>query len=216
MFLPLWLVIVIFLVSACASSPPPPVVGEGSDRFPSETLTEWVSFADQISVVSVLSERDISPPADVLQRGEGYIGRIIAVDVEKTLWRRSEAPAVDATFSTITEGWVLEGGTRHPFALAGGPRLEVGGRYLMPLVRAPRDGVEWSALSAGATIPLDGGTLATTKVFGKPSTIAEALKGQSLDDLALRLASTSPDPVAKAYWDLAPDARVRAVLNAED
>ena len=61
------------------------VVGEGSDRFFDETYTDWVSFADQLSIVSVVAEEEEPPPAEVLQRGEGYISRTVTLRVENSL-----------------------------------------------------------------------------------------------------------------------------------
>ena len=191
------------------------VVGEGSDRFLDETFSDWVSFADQLSIVSVVAEEEEPPPAEVLALGEGYISRTVTLQVEKTLWRRGGAPSAPAGIRVITDGWVLERGERHPFAIWGGPRLEVGGRYLAPLVRAPRDGAEWTPLSAASTLPLDGDTITTSAIVGPPSAIAHAMRGKAADKLAEALARTPPRPVAAKHFGLDPDARVQAVLDAE-
>lgn len=83
---------------------------------------------------------------------------------------------------------------------------------MAPLVRAPRNGVEWTPLSGGATLPLDGDVI-TTAGIRDPSQMAEMLEGKSVDELTGILASTPPDPVAARYFHLGPDARVRAVLR---
>lgn len=204
--------VVAFAASGGGSSPRL-VVGEGSDRFLDETLTDWVSYADQLSVFTVLAEDEEEPPAEVLAGGEGYISRTVTLRIEKTLWKRAAAPSADGTVRVITDGWVLENGERHPFAIWGGPRLEVGNTYLAPLVRAPRDGAEWTPLSAASTLPLQGNAVTGEGIVGIPSLIAKALNGKSPTGLAVTLERTAPDPVAAKYFDLDPDARVRAVLS---
>ncbi|HKH17072.1 MAG TPA: hypothetical protein VKA57_06065 [Solirubrobacteraceae bacterium] len=191
------------------------VVGEGSDRFLDETFADWVSFADQLSIVSVVAEEAEPPSADVLEHGEGYISRTVTLQVEKTLWRRDGAPSAQGGIRVVTDGWVLEGGELHRFAIWGGPRLEVGGRYLAPLVRAPRDGAEWTPLSAASTLPLEGDTITTAGIVGHPSAIADAMRGKASERLAEVLARTPPDAIAAKHFGLDPDARVQAVLRAD-
>ena len=190
------------------------VVGEGGGRFPDRTFTEWVSYADQLSVVLVVAEAEEAPaPADVA-RGEGYISRTVTLRVEQTLWRRAGAPAVTGEIPVVTSGWVLQEGERRPFAIGGGPRLEVGRRYVAPLVRAARDGVAWTPLSVESTLPLGIAGITTEGVLGAPSSLAKGLEGSSPSDLAAILRRTRPDPVAARHFDLPPDARVKASFGA--
>ena len=198
-------------LAACggSSSPSALVVGEGSDRFPSETLTDWASNADQLSVVTVVDERELAPPSDVVELGEGYVGRVVTLRIERTLWHRRGGPTARGDVSTTVQGWVLQDGERHPFAVAGGPRLEVGGRYLAPLVRV--QGGEWVPLGIGATLPLDGDVATTSGVAGHPSAIGEAMRGKAVAEVADLLARTPADPVAAKYAHLDPDERLKAV-----
>jgi hypothetical protein len=184
------------------------VVGEGSDRFPSETLTDWASYADQLSVVTVVDERELAPPSEVVERGEGYVGRVVTLRIEQTLWHRRGGPTARGDVSTTVQGWVLQDGERRPFAVAGGPRLEVGGRYLAPLVHVQG---EWVPLGIGATLPLDGDVATTSGVAGHPSAIGEAMRGKAVTDVAELLAATPADPVAAKYAHLEPDERLKAV-----
>jgi hypothetical protein len=189
------------------------VAGEASGRFLDESYSDWVSFADQLSVFSVVAEEEETPAPEVVERGEGYISRTVTLRIERTLWRRRGAPAAHGRIRVITAGWILEGGERHPYAIWGGPRLEVGMRYLAPLVRAPRDGVDWTPLSDGSTLPLTGNAITVAGVVGVPSAIAASLNGRSPDEVAAIVDRTPPDPVAEKYADLDPDARVQAVLS---
>jgi hypothetical protein len=209
------------LVSTGSSSPSVIVGGAGasSDRFPSETFTDWVSYSDQVSVFSVVSEEEVWPsPQDLkrdLEQGTGYLGRVVTLRIERTIWRREDAPSAEDTIRVFTWGWALneDGERRASTAPWGGPRLEVGARYVAPLVRAPRNGVQWTPLSDGATLPLDGDLITTTGIGGNPSPIAERMEGRSVDALAEILAGTPPDPIAAKYFDLGPDARWQAVLR---
>lgn len=87
-----------------SSSPEVVVGGEGgaSDRFPSETLTDWVSYADQVSVSSVVSE-ELPESHDPNVNG-GYFGRAVAVRIEQMLWRRPGAPSAHGTIREATDG----------------------------------------------------------------------------------------------------------------
>jgi hypothetical protein len=190
------------------------VVGEGSGRFLSERFSDWVSYADQLSIVSVAGEDQLPADNGTLERGEGYLGRAVTLRIDRTLWRRAGAPSAPDTIRVITYGWVLKDWKAHPFAGWGGPRLEVGGRYLTPLVRAPRDGADWTPLSVESTLPLAGNSITTAGIVGLASPIAKALNGKSAEALAQILARTPPDPIAAKYWELGPDERVHAVLQA--
>jgi hypothetical protein len=191
------------------------VVGEGSGRFPDHTLSDWVSYADQLSVVLVTAQEALPADNGTLARGEGYIGRIVTLKINRTLWtRESTGPSAKGNIRIVTYGWVLQDGMRYQFAGLGGPRLEVGRRYVLPLVRAPRDGVAWTALSVASTIPLEGALMTTERIIGQPSRIASSLEGRAPAALARLLARTPPDPIAARFWRLSPDARVHAVLRA--
>jgi hypothetical protein len=176
-------------------------------------LTDWVSYADQVSVFTVVSEEDLPESSDPNVNG-GYFGRAVTLRIEKTIWRRDGAPSADETIRVITWGWSEnDSGERRPTVASGGPRLEVGARYVAPLVRAPRDGADWTPLSHGATLPLEGNAITTEGVYGNPSQIARRMRGQAVDKLAAVLARTTPDPLAVKYRHLPPEQRWHAVYS---
>lgn len=200
------------LAASPGPSTPSLVVGHGADRFPDESLSDWVSFADQLSAVTVIREEE-APDDDVLSRGEGYISRTVTLSVENTFWNRPGAPSVSGTFDVITDGWLMADGRRAPFALEGGPRLEVGSTYLVPLVRAPRDGAEWTPLSTGSTLEMEGDAISIDDVAGEPGAIARSLVGASGARVGAILHATAPDPGVVGLLDLPPDARAEAVVG---
>jgi hypothetical protein len=185
-----------------------------SARFPSETFTDWVSYADHVSIVSVVSEEAL--PADEIEPGDSYIPRAVTLHIEKTVWTREGAPAVEQRIRVITFGWALKDGDRRPVTAWGGPRLEVGMRYVAPLVWAPRDGADWTPLSLDATLPLDGDRVTTAGIVGLPSPIAKEMSGRSPLELSAILARTPPDPIAQKYFDLPPDERWEAVVRERE
>ncbi len=65
---------------------------QGSDRFFSNGLSDWVSFADAVVVVRVTREERVSPSPEETQRGEGYVNRVVTIDVEESVWTRSGGP----------------------------------------------------------------------------------------------------------------------------
>jgi hypothetical protein len=207
------LVIVGALAAFGGSAAPSQVAGTEAARFPAETFTDWVSYGDQVAVFSVTAEEEIPPPSDVYEQGGGYIARVVNLNIEKTLWARKGAPALPSSVRVLTYGWVYENGDRNPAAAWGSPRLKVGERYAAPFVMAPRDGVDWTALSAEATLRLVDGVFTTDGVVGgSPSAIAQRLQSSSPDELARILAGTEPDALAVKYAHLSPDARVQAVM----
>jgi hypothetical protein len=199
------------LLPTGSSSPSVVAIDGGSERFPSESLTDWVSYGDQVSIVSVVGERAL--PAEAIEAGESYIPRAVTLRVEDTIWRREDAPRTGDAVQVITFGWSLQDGERRPVTAWGGPRLELGSRYVAPLVRAPRDGAEWTPLSLGATLPLEGDVITTSGIFGLPSPVAKSMSGKTAAALADALARTAPDPSAAKHFDLPPDERWRAVLR---
>jgi len=184
----------------------------GSDRFPSETLTDWVSYADQVSVITVTAEHVIPPPADVEERGEGYIGREVTARIETTIWRRPGAPEAPAEIRYYAAGWVLKEGQRRLLATVGGSREAVNQRYLMPLVQV--EAGEWGPLSGGSKLRFETDRVASSIMRTNDDTPAgESLAGKTTQEVARLLAETKPDPIAVKYADLPPDERFKAVQN---
>jgi hypothetical protein len=179
----------------------------GEQSFPADTLSDWVSYADQISVVRVISDAPIPPPTSPDTSG-GYQGRRATFAVERTLWRASGVEP-KTEFSMAVAGWLTQdSGDRYEACIEGSPRIELGDRYVLPL--SHYDDGSPTLLSTDALLPLG-------KVRGLagefPDTAAEQLKGLSLDGIAALLADTAMDPLAKKYEDLPPYARGRRVIE---
>lgn len=198
-------------------SPPVAIVGAaGSEAWPADTLQNWVSYADQLSVVSVTEERALPPPpgADPATDAD-YVAREVTLKVERTPWRREQAPTTDGgTVSVVALGWVeREGDARAPFRIRGGNRLEVGERYLLPLVKA-EDG--WSLFSSRAVLALDGDQVSGKVDVGEPSAALARLAGTSIDRAGEIVRATEPDPLAAKYDELPPAKRWQAADAARE
>jgi hypothetical protein len=100
-----------------------------------------------------------------------------------------------------------------PRSAGAAARAWVGARYVAPLVRAPRDGADWTPLSHGATLPLEGNVITTERISGNPSQIARRMSGQAVDKLGAVLARTPTDPLAVKYGHLPPEQRWQAVYR---
>lgn len=165
----------------------------GSSMTEFGSLVDWVSYVDQVSVVRVVDENEIDPDAP---RDERSVGREVTVEVERTVWAKE---AAESEVSFVTDGWQSKGGELRPFATADGPRLEVGGRYLIALADFGDKGApEWGAYSADSIFLVEDGSI---RAGDRSSPTAEALDGTDLDALETALASTAPDPLAQKYAD---------------
>ncbi len=114
---------------ACAAEDP---------AYPQDTLTDLVSYADEVSVAVVTGERPL--PTGPEEETGGYYGRAVTVRIEDTVWRGPSGLTAPRTFEFVTWGW--SGSYDDAIAGCGGARLEVGKRYLLPLARA--DGRWWA------------------------------------------------------------------------
>jgi hypothetical protein len=203
--------------------------------FPARTLTDWVSYAVQVSEVTVLSERELRPPPAVWERGEGYIGRQARLRIDRTLWKSPGAltPGAmpdPAEVNVVVAGWVLRARVRHRMAFKDSPRLEVGGRYIIPLQTMSRPKVEadgsvssteqeaqWGPLALDCQLAIAGDPVATADAqLTGIGPLARMLSMLSTDDLASRLASTPPGRFVDKYWHLEPRERLRAVQQDQN
>ena len=208
---------------------PEVIFGTADGTFPAETLTDWVSYAVQVSEVTVLHERELRPPPTVWERGEGYIGRQARLRIDRTLWKSPGALTPGAMpdpveVNVVVVGWVLRAGVRHRLAYKESPRLEVGGRYVIPLVTLQRPKVEadgstsphvleaqWGPLALDCQLAIAGDPVATADVqLTGIAPLARELSMLSAEALAERLASTPPARFVDKYWHLPPRERLRA------
>jgi hypothetical protein len=210
----LLLVLSVTVIGCGGSSSSAPVSGGGSELFPAETLSDWVSYADHVAVFSVASAQPIPPdPADV-EHGGGLQGRDVTLRIERILWTADGAPALPEEIHMQALGWVLqEGGERREAVTPDAPRVDVGERYVAPLarVRAGTGELEWWPLSIGAQLPVSDGEVKRPNDDAWRSPILDALAGTTLAQLESLVHRRAPDPLAAKYMHLRPQERVAAV-----
>ena len=201
------------------------VMSEGLDALPSETLTDWVSYADTVVVVRVTGESRGELTRDEEQAGEGLKLRYVTLEVVDTVWvgPRGLAPAGEITLSP--NAWVVSAGEDRLLVFAEAARMEVGRAYLVPLVHDDAFDPAWQALSITAVLPFDDAVVGQGEVlFDETGTEAaqeelsqavRTLWGLGRDEVARSLASTSPDAAAKDLISLPPTDRFREVQKAK-
>ncbi len=183
------------------------VLAQAEEMFPARSLRDVVSFADHAAIITVLSERERPLSAEEQAVGEGYASRVLTVRFEKALWSRVEAPPLPAEATFEGWGWSVKDGEKIPMAGGDGPRMEVGERFLSPLVLI--DGT-WGPYSYTTVLPLKGDTITG---IGRPRSsyiIGERAVGETVEGFVASLRSTEPYPVAAANASLS--ARVRLAL----
>ncbi len=177
--------------SASTSTPDAPrqtnqvQLGHGRDRTGSRTAQHWVSAAEHVAVVSVLSEVRGKPSSAELRRGEGLIGREINARIDQIVWSTAKAfPKAPAMIRLQAVGWIFsnDGLPERRFALKGSPRLEPGHSYVIaldwvddPCLEDPAAG-KWALLGGGGIVPADGGVLGAGEFEGAVFTVDEARK----------------------------------------
>jgi hypothetical protein len=176
-------------------------------------------------------------PLWVLQRKEGYIGRVVTLRIDNTVWRSSTAKSAPGEFRVFVGGWVLKGDRKIPFAIQNSPRIEVGGRYTMPLVAlqravhkppgaaptsrrnttiAPDLEEQWGPLSPELVFATDGDATAASDIkAGGNNALAKDLAGLSRDEVASRLTQAATDPAVSRFSELPPVQRYHAALREQ-
>jgi hypothetical protein len=186
----------------------------GTTLFPDSTLEDWVSFADHVASVQVIAEEVIPPPAEVQQRGEGYVGRKITVQTIQTIWSNSFAPALDGQFAFNVIGWVLKEECvdlvpaavtlAHP-----APRLELHGKYVVALVRYTVLAEGWGPLTPASAFPMDGDQVATADVKATGNNfIAQELSEESIATISSLLESEPPHVAVLDFLQLPAEERL--------
>src|SRR5665213_817882 len=146
-----WLVlaaaVLVLLVTACSAERH--AAGSSSsastdEKFPSESLSDWVSYAQQVSVVTIVSEAQVPPPQEVWDRQEGYVGRTVTVRIERDLWTAPGVLPLRGDQTMLDWGWLLKGERLTPLTSA----MQVGQRYVVPL------GVSQGKLGSILTTPI--------------------------------------------------------------
>lgn len=187
-------------------------VVSGSDRFFSFSLQDWVSFADAVVVVEVISEERVPPTSEEERRGEGYVSRVVTLAVQETAWSRPDGPVMPDAFDLVTFGWVLREGEEVPARSAGAPRLEVGQAFLMPVLHL--DGEGWLVLSHQSIMGVDDSGALTPGDEEDVTDAVDALRDRSVDGVGELLTSTPPHPeLATVDPNAGPIERMTAVYG---
>lgn len=186
------------------------VVLQPSEAFPSDDLSQWVSYPAQVSVVNIMEERELPPEAELADTGAGYLGRVVRVNVERTLWTNPDEAPLPAAFDMRVYGWIVaQDGSRREARATESPRISPGERYVIPLTRFFGD---IGPLSSHSIALLD----ATNRIVvapGQRDPVIEQYVGRTVEEVASDVSRARPDPVAKRYKSLPPYERVQAVLK---
>ncbi|MGW0712322.1 hypothetical protein ACWD4G_41345 [Streptomyces sp. NPDC002643] len=170
-----------------ATGPGGVIVAHGSDRHPSRTAADWVTYADHVVAVTPVAEKEISPTDEELEHGEGLILRDVTLRVDEVLWSGdSPKAAAPTSFSWVAHGWQFTGGdTANRTEMTGEhqPRIELGHSYVMAIEwQPPVCGEEddrlpgrWRGLGSDSNIPFDGEVLGQGESEGTVTTAARAL-----------------------------------------
>lgn len=206
----------VLATAGCAGGAPAgdSIVGSAADRYPSQRIVDWVSYADHVAYFTVLDERELPRGEHEKAHGEGMIDREVTLRVDRTLWSsRAAVTDLPGELVTLTWGWTLKENKKRPFAVHGGPRLEVGRQYLAAWVYTPADG--WEQQTNSTVLPVDESGLAQRDPQHGDSAYDEAINmftGKSPEEILRSLESTAPDPLAERYFYLRPDQRYVAVV----
>jgi hypothetical protein len=182
-------------------------------EFPQDTASDVVSYADQVSLVTAISETRVP---DVPAEGDGRLDtRNVTFRIERTLWHREGAPSLEGTFVSSHGGWVFTSVNDGPkvegkfLPELGVLWVEVGSKYFMPIAF---NHDEWGATMPLAEFPFDS-DLGVSPEKTQTTPLAIELSGATLDEAAAVFAGAAPDPLAAQHFDLQPSARVRAWMR---
>jgi hypothetical protein len=190
------------------------IMAEGSDRYPNQTATDWVTYADHVVLVTATSDRALPPDEEDSENNEGYIPRKAVLSVDEVIWSREDAshPAPKGEFEWDAWGWAWQDGERIPMASEDEPRIEVGHTYIMAIAWEPTldDGYDylpahWVGLGSDAVIPYDDGVIGKGELAGEEQggasplaasdpnfSLEDELAGRSTDELGTALHSATP------------------------
>jgi hypothetical protein len=203
-------------VTACGGGQATPgtVTVSGSGHFPADGLVDWKSYADHVATYRVVADREIAASSAAERaRGEYLIAREVTVEVERRLWSARGAPKLPKRFTMEALGWSVSHGARRAILFEDAPRVAVGERYLVPLVR--EDG-RWAAMTLSSQLRLDGDRVTAPGAGASRGPVPSQLSGRTVAQVRAAVAAQKADPVALRFRDLRPERRVRAVVKAKD
>lgn len=193
--------------AAAPPKAPAVVLAEGVYALPSDTLQDWVSYANQVAVVRVASAEEIPVDEGLTGSGEWTTNRRAVLHVEEVLWRgQGQRPAADEV-AVVVSGFVHKNGEVVPLLMHGEARLEVGERYVVPLLLQD---AEWRIPGTSATPLVDG---EVQPAQGQENSAAAEFRGHTPAEVKRRLERTRPDPAAARRADLQPYERWQEVAE---
>lgn len=167
---------------------------------PDSSVEDWVTYGDMVVTVTVESETELEADQRTQERGKGYVGRQITVNIDNVLWKSKRGVGQlreGSKLEMLAWGWIYDNGELLPVRGEGSVRMDVGSAYLMPLAKFARAG--WSALSTRAVLPLDAQ--------------GEILEEASSLPVHTLLAEISEAEIRQLFEDAKPDARTEAHAN---
>ena len=189
--------VLLFIVTGCS----PDLIDRPA---PMHTVSDWVTNADQISVVKVISIRElpVEPPAADDESGLSRQSKQVRLVVVRDLWVRPGTQArrvIDYSY----DAWRVKDGVRRPLDTPVIDRAAVGDEFVVPL-KVPQDGPPWP-MTPDFVVPVSG--LITTVDMPRP-TIVGKLQGKSFDEMTAILAATHPrDPNKTLEWPVTSGGR---------
>lgn len=192
----------------------------GTDRYPSSSASDWVTYADHVVVAEAVAERESPPSQTGTDHGEGLIGRQVTMQVKQVLWSSKSAPAPPPEeWERLSMGWVFKGkpSNRHRVGLADSPRIQVGHTYILAIEWSPDPCAErsgnWLGLGEGSSVPFDDNIVGVGEYEGRvrkldearketsisPKTFEHRMTGTTSTELARELRSADPVPATSRY-----------------
>ena len=222
------LVVAALLASGCSAAAEPAaptrttspvtVAADALTLVEMSSVRDWVTYADKVVLVRVISEQRLKPSEDEVAAGEGYLPRQITVQIVRTLWAQPSATRdLPQTVSWLQGAWLFGKGEpeRRLVSDADGAWGEVGRDYVAALAFSGFGPTE-SALKAKfwgslTMIPAQDGVVGRGEkgVASAPAgSLRASADGLSVDALAGLLTAAQPYPAAQKVID--EDLSVRA------
>jgi hypothetical protein len=155
--------------------------------YTTDSLYDVRSFSDAVAVVRAVKE-EVPPEPEGPEGGAGLIGRKVTFRVERVLWRRPHGPKPPKTARFSDLGWVGELDDRRPLRMCGETRMELGRRYLAPIVR--HHGTWYPFFDV--RMRLRGDLVIGGVDAGEPTHAHHALMGQRVSTAVETIARTQP------------------------
>lgn len=198
----------LLLAAACNAGNGGVAKVHADDRLPSESLSDWVSYSDEVVLATVASEVEVRQPGDVNAAGEGITSRSLTFSLNRSLWSRTGAPRVQATFQMVHDGWIFRKGSNRGDYQTGDVRFMVGNSYLLALTSYPEG---WGTVGSAAFGTTDRSGRVTPGNWSNAA--LSRLVGKSPEEVAGLLRVTPPDPIAARHFDLPAVQRFAAVVK---